>query len=165
MKIKDRLLFLKYALPCAGTLVGRGVVPQSYVDRLVAMVSENKVPRDDAESVFKVANMMCTSIAQRMGKKSIDAEVIRTYFLLEHNKVVEDRFEIMGDFNPVDCKTYVGRIVKENDGLAVVETILGKRGYKTVFARDVKKNDKVAVHFDFIIEKLSDEMAEKMNGR
>jgi len=163
MKIKDRLLFLKYALPCASTLVRRGIVSQDYVDSLIALVSENKVPREDAESLFRVANVMCASIAKRSGKNLIDAGVIREYFLLEHSDVVDDRFELMKDFNPVDCKTYAGKVIEVSGGSALVETASGKKRYKTIFVKDIKKKEIVAVHFDFIVEKIPELLAEKMN--
>ncbi len=164
MRIEDRPLFLKYALPCASTLVKRGNVTQERVEKLKQLVSEGKVPEENVERMFKVANAMCESIAERMGKNAIDAEVIRQYFLLEHSKVVDDRYKLMGDFNPVDCKTYAGRVIETSDGSAVVETRLGRKNYKSLFAKDVKKGDIVAVHFDYIVEKIDDKMAKKMKG-
>ncbi len=159
---EDRLLFLRYALPCAGTLVKRGNVTKQYVDRLVEQVSRNEAPGAGAENMFKVANAMCDSIAERMGKPSTDAEVIRRYFLFEHSRVVDDRFNLMKDFNPVDCRTYAGRVIRAGDGSAVVETRLGQKVYRTIFAKDVRKNDMVVVHFDFVVEKVSKEVAERM---
>jgi len=163
MIIKDRLLFLKYALPCANTLVKRGTVSKEYVDKLIKEVARNKVPVENAEKIFKVATSMCFNIAEKMKKDSVDSEVIRQYFLFEHDKVVDDRFKLMGDFNPIDCKTYAGKVLSVHDKYAIVETPLGKRKYKTVFAKDVKKNDYVVVHFDYIVEKISSKIAEKMN--
>jgi hypothetical protein len=155
MIVQDRLLFLRYALPCAGTLVKRGNVSQAYLDSTIRLVSEGKVPNERAEAIFKVANAMCGMLAEREGKTTIDSDVIREYFLVEHSRVVDDRFELMGDFDPVSCKTYVG-VVRSVDGpSATVETVLGKNAYKTLFVEDTKKGDKVIVHYDFIIEKAS----------
>ena len=162
MKIEDRLLFLRYALPCASTLVKRGNVTQEYINRLIVLVSQGKVPKEDVENMFKVANAMCESIAERMGKSAIDADVIRQYFLLEHSKVVDDRYQLMKDFNPVDCRVYAGRVLKVNDGYALVKTRLGKKLCSTVFAKKVKKGEEVAVHFDFIVEKIPAELARRM---
>ncbi len=153
MKIKDRALFLKYALPCASTLVKRGNVSQDYIDYLIALVSEGKLPKENAEAIFKIAIAMCDNVATRMKKKSVDTDVIRRYFLLEHSKVVDDRFKLMGDFNPVDCNTYLGTVEEVGSNSATVKTILGKRKYKTVFCKSLKKGDKVVVHYDFIIER------------
>lgn len=160
---KDRLLFLKYALPCASTLVKRGNVKQEYINELILMVSNNKAPEETAEAMFKVANAMCDSIANRMDKSNVDSEVIRQYFLLEHSKVVDDRYELMRDFNPVDCRTYPGRVVRLGNGSAIVDTKLGEKNYKTIFAKGLKQNDKVVVHYDYIIEKIPEAIAEQMN--
>ena len=159
---EDRLLFLKYALPCAGTLVKRGKVTQEYVDSLIKLVSEGRVPEENAEAMFKVANAMCEHIAARMGKSSIDAEVIRDYFLMEHSKVVDERYELMRDFDPSACKTYSGKVLGVGEGTALVETSRGRKEYKTVFEKGVREGDVVAVHFDFIVEKIPPSLARRM---
>lgn len=164
MRIADRLLFLRYALPCAGTFVTRGRVTQEYVDNLITRVSEGRVPSEDVESMFMVANVMCTRIATRMHKKSIDSDVIREYFLFNHSKVVDDRFELMRDFNPIDCKTYAGTVTDVHEGYATVETALGRKKYRTVFERDIKPGENVVVHFDFIVETISEDTAGRMNA-
>lgn len=161
LRISDRLLFLKYALPCANTLVTRGKVSQEYIDNLVELVSEGGIPEDGTEKIFKVATAMCDSIGRRMCKDTVDSEVIRQYFLLEHAPVVEDRYKLMHDFNPVDCKTYSGKVLDVTDGHAVVETKLGKKDYRTSFAKDVKKGDVVAVHFDYIVERVPEQYKSK----
>jgi len=54
MIIKDRLLFLKYALPCACTLVKRGKILQSEVDRAVRLVAAGKVPEKGFEKECQI---------------------------------------------------------------------------------------------------------------
>jgi hydrogenase maturation factor len=162
MNAEDRILFLRYALPCASTLVKRGSTTQENVDRMTGMVSEGIAPEDGAEKIFKVAIAMCNSIARRMGKDTIDAEVIRRYFLMEHSEVVDERYGLMGDFDPVACKTYPGKVISTDGGFAVVETRLGSMRYKTVLARDTKEGDLVSVHYDFVIEKIDAQTAEEM---
>jgi len=163
LAVTDRQLFMKYALPCAGTLVKRGSVTQTYIDRLVDQVSNGQEPEKDCEKIFLVANVMCSRIARSMEKSSVDSEVIRRYFLFEHSEVVDDRFELMKDFNPVDCKTYAGRIIELDKDYAVVETRLGRKRYKTMFAKDANVNDSVVVHFDFIVERIPPETARKID--
>lgn len=162
MNSEDRLLFLRYALPCASTLVRRGKVSQDRIDEMTRLVSENRPPPEGAEKIFVVANAMCDAIASRTGKRVVDSEVIRTYFLLEHSKVVDDRFALMKDFNPVDCKTYPGKVVSIGTGSAVVETALGRKDYRTTFAEGVRPGDDVAVHFDYIVERINPETVERM---
>jgi hypothetical protein len=149
----DRLLFLKYALPCAGTLVRRGKVSQEYINGLVELVSMGELPQEDAESMFKVANAMCDAVAEKTGKSRVDSDVIREYFLLGHSEVVDERYDLMRDFDPVECKTYKGEIVSLGNGSAMVRTRLGEKEYRTSFAKDVKIGDTVVVHWNFVIER------------
>jgi hydrogenase maturation factor len=162
MNARDRILFLRYALPCAGTLVKRGSTTQGNVDRLVSKVSRNIAPEDGSEKIFVVANAMCRAIARQMGKKSVDADVIRKYFLLEHSKVVDERFELMKDFSPAECRTYPGRIVSMGAGSAIVETPRGRKKYRTILAKGIKNGDIVSVHYDFVIEKIDGQTEKKM---
>ena len=154
MEISDRILFMKYALPCAGTLVRRGTVTQEYVDSLISIVARGAEPYDGAERMFKVANAVCNDLAEKMGKSSIDSEVIRKYFLLEHARVVDDRYKLMGDFDPVACNTYSGKVVSLDFGKAVVKTRLGSNTYRIDFANDIREEDEVIVHWDFVVERM-----------
>lgn len=162
MKPEDRRLFFKYALPCAGTLVKRGKVTQEYINGLVELVSNGGLPEDKAESIFKVANAMCPVVAEKMGKRGIDSDVIRQYFLLEHSAVVDDRYELMGDFDPVACKTYKGKVMRVEDGHAVVRTSLGEKPYRTTFAKQVQEGDEVVVHWDYVVEIPPDSFLQQM---
>ena len=160
---QDKLLFMKYALPCASTLVRRGVVAQAQVDGWIKEVSQGKAPTEPAELVFKVAYAMCTTLAKAADKKSIDAETIREYFLFKHAEVVDERFKLMKDFNPTDCKTRTGKVIDVGADSALVRTAIGERWYRAVFVGGVEKNRNVVVHFDFIVELITDSVADKMN--
>jgi hypothetical protein len=161
---EDRILFLKYALPCAGTLVKRGKTTKEHVESLVKLVSAGRAPEEDAESMFKVATTMCDSIATRIGKESVDSDVIRQYFLLEHSEVVDDRHALMRDFDPISCKTYVGSVQDARGGEATVRTILGDRRYRTDFTKTLKVGDNVVVHWNFVVEKVPDVFLKRMEG-
>jgi hypothetical protein len=163
MKIDDRRLFLKYALPCIATLVKRGAVSKKYSDNILNAVVKNKsIPRN-SEGIFKTAMYSCNKLARKMKKKSIDDDVIRKYFLVEHSRVVDSRFREKRDFDPVMCKTYIGKVVKIGKGHAEVRTILGKFNYRADFTPKVKINDTVVVHNNFIVEKTKKNI-EKMFG-
>ena len=70
----------------------------------------------------------------------------------------------MKDFNPVDCKTYSGKVLEVRGGEATVETRLGKRNYKTTFMRDAAKEDEVIVHWDFIVERVPPAFSKRMHS-
>jgi len=153
-----RRLFLKYAVPSCETHVRRREMQQSRADELMAILSENGKLPDDAEQTFKVALQVCGALAGIMHKDSIDADVVREYFLVLHNRVVDEQKEMLRNvdshFDPARCKTYSGKVINIEGENAVVATELGRRNYKMAFARDVKNGDTVAVHYDFIIEKI-----------
>jgi hydrogenase maturation factor len=156
---EDRMLFLKYALPCAGWYVYIKQMTQEHLDDLVSQVSCGKVPKEDAESIFKVAKFHCTR-----EKGHMDAETIRNYFLFDHNKHVEEMEALAPNKKHIDSRTYPGKVLEVNEESAVVATSNGKKEYKTAFAKEVKEGDRVVVHYDFIIEKISDETARKMEA-
>lgn len=165
MRIKDRLLFFRYAIPCAsGTLVKRGRITQERVDRMTAEVSEGIEPAEGSEAVFKVAIALLDRHAGLMGKDCVDAEVIRRYFLLEHSAVVDERAALMGDFDPSSCKTYAGRVISVADGNAVVESRLGRHEYRTDFAKGLTEGENVVVHWDFVVERIPQSAVDAMES-
>jgi hypothetical protein len=153
MKVTDKKLFMRYAIPCADTLVERGNITQGRLDDLIRkMVSGLEFTGDDI-SIFKVAKAHCTMIAKRNGKKEIDAEVIEEYFLGKHDKVVDERYEQMRDFDPERCRIYTGKVLLVKDGKATVETPKGRSEFRADFLPDVMKGDSVIVHRDFIVKR------------
>jgi hydrogenase maturation factor len=162
MKFKDetsRKLFFRYAVPCSETLAKRGVITQKYQRSLVRSVILNKKIPKNAENTFKVASSMCEKTAKKLGKKSIDKEVIRNYFLFGHDKAVDRRYKIFKDFDPMLCRIYSGKVLLSGSR-ALVQTIAGDKEYSTSLR--VKKGDYVVVHRDFIVEKISKKLAKKL---
>lgn len=154
LPIEDRELFLRYAVPCGQVLVKRGDLREEVLDHLSESVSQGRRIDVPVENIFKVASRMCTIIAKRMGKDSIDAEVIRKYFLREHDKAIEWRRRIKPDINVRDCSVKAGKIKRIADGSAVVKTKMGELVCKTDFDRKLRESDWVSVHYDYIGEKL-----------
>ncbi len=153
MEVSDIQLFMKYALPCAETLVQRGSVDQKTVDNLINIVKESgKIPKG-SEKIFRVALAMCTVIARRTGKENIDSDVIRQYFLMEHDKAVDERYSLMGDFDPEECRICTGIVESIKDDDAIVDTKAGKKRCRNDIAK-AAVNDHVIVHRGFIVEKL-----------
>ncbi len=150
MNISDRILFLKYALPCAGTLVKRGSVSQEEWDDSIRNLS-NGHAKPGAENTFKVATAFCTLMAKDAGESEISENTIRRYFLSEHDTVVDRRAEEMGDFLPDDCRIYAGKVADVAENRAIVETQRGKLEYRTDFCK-VREGDTVVVHWDFVVE-------------
>ncbi|HLD77910.1 MAG TPA: HypC/HybG/HupF family hydrogenase formation chaperone [archaeon] len=157
------LLFLRYAVPCAGTLVKRGTLAQAEWDRLIAAVAAGRAPAG-AERIFKVALAACSLLAIDSGKQAIDAAVVRQYFRAGHDAVIDARSREMGDFSPEACRVWAGRVQSVQSGRAVVETPAGLRTCKTDFV-DARVGEWVIVHWDFLVEPVSAEGAARINTR
>lgn len=164
MKSKDRLVFLRYAVPCIDTLVERGNVKKSFAKNLISSVSKGKAP-EDTEKLFKVAFSACKKIAKRMGKKEIDSDVVRQYFLFEHDELIDIRYKKFGDFNPFECKTYPGIVLKTKKNKALIRIPFKTKVYRTDFVKNLKKNDHVVVHREFVVEKINMNLLNKLDEK
>ncbi len=158
LKIKNRKLFFSYALPCAQTFVKRGKLSQEELDEIIKNFSEGKLPKKGFENTFLVANNMLKIIAMKLGKEEIDSQVLRQYYLVDHDKVVDKRYEEVRDFDPMACKIRIGKVLELQKDKAKVETEFGIKEYKTNFIKNIKIGDKVIVHYDFIVEKFTEKI-------
>jgi hydrogenase maturation factor len=89
-----------------------------------------------------------------MGKSKIDKAVIRKYFWNEHSKAINWRHKIYKDFDKKLCKVYPGKAISI-DKKAIVLTPLGKTILKKDFVADIKVGDFVTVHYDYVVEKIT----------
>lgn len=159
--IKDKGLFLKYAIPCGQVLVKRGDVNQKKLDTLRQGLLMGAEVKEDLEKIFPIATRYLTLMAKRAGKREIDAELIRRYFWREHQKCVEWRMAIYPDVMPEKCLVLPARVLKAG-AKAVVQTPLGKREVKQDFCRGMKEGDFVAVHYDYAVEKINSGQAKAL---
>lgn len=160
MEIKDKQLFLKYALPCASVLVKRGWVSEKKVEELRREVLNGSVI-SDLKDIFLVAYSMCSLTAKKMGKKTIDSQVIRAYFWGEHDDVVDERFKQFRDFNPKDCRVYPGRVLEVGREVKI-STPAGIKTFSNIYNLNLKEGDYVTAHYDFVIEKIGEKEAEEL---
>ena len=162
-------LLVNYAVGCAEGLVkDRRMSPKS-AEEIIRKVFEGlPITAGDAQK-FSVAYLKCSSLARRLGKKSIDAETVRTYFFKpsEHDRFVDDSFKadsamnIKWDFEPSECKVQEGSVVKAEKGLALVKAVI--EGKETIREcrnpiRDLKAGAYVVFHRGYIAEQLNVEL-------
>ena len=165
LPIKDKELFLRYAIPCGRVLVKRGELEKGLLERLGSSVKTGKEIEIPVENVFRVATSMCSIIAKRTGKNEIDAEVIRRYFLLEHEKAIKWRQQIRPELKVSECLVYPGRVIKIDSQGIIVKTKLGEKTFRGDFIERLQKNDWVSVHYDYISEKIKASYANKILSR
>jgi hypothetical protein len=165
LPIKDRELFLRYAIPCGEVLVRRGEVREELLAKLNDAVKNGQEVGIPIENVFRVASRMCTIIAKHMGRKEIDDEVIRRYFLVEHENAILWRKQVRPELKLEECLVYPGRVLKvAHDGI-LVKTPLGEKLFRDDFAQDLRPRDWVSVHYDYVSEKLSESHVNRMKAR
>ncbi|MCD6495905.1 MAG: hypothetical protein J7K54_01405 [Candidatus Aenigmarchaeota archaeon] len=166
LPIENRDLFLRYAVPCGDVLVRRGELQKELLDSMRNAVKEGSDVEFSIEDKFKVASRMCTILAKQMNKDRIDDEVIRRYFLVEHEKAILWRKQVKPDIDVEECKVYAGRITKLDDRFAFVKTPLGEVMLRTDFREGLKlkEGDWVSKHYGYIAEKLDSSLAAKIPG-
>ncbi len=164
LPIADKELFLRYAIPCGEVLVKRGSLDSKLLKKAEKIVTDGKAANIKPEEMFPTAAKMCTIIAHRMGKKTIDQEVIRRYFLFEHEKAVRWRMKLYPDVIPEKCIVYPARVLRSGE-LLLVNTPAGKKILDMRFAPEVKRGDWVSTHYSYASEKISGETAKKMMKR
>lgn len=147
---------MKYALPCSKKLIERGEVSEDYIKKLFRIVKNGKELPENSEKIFKVAYSFCKKIGEKINKDPMNEDVIRRYFLYEHDDVVEK----MG--YEQNCKVYPGLCLKIENGLAKILTPIGFNFYKIDFVSDLKENEYVVVHREFVIERISKDLAKKL---
>ena len=156
MKIVNERLFLKYAIPCSTVLIKRGSVSKNLMRSVKTDLVSGKPIKTDIRKIFKVAYIMCSIIAKKMGKNEIDDEVIRKYFWLEHEKAIKWRMKIHKDIDVKSCLCYLARIVKSGKSImAKTSSCIVK--VKNDFVPEIKNGDLAVIHYDYIVEKISDE--------
>jgi len=161
LPITDKELFLRYAIPCGEVLVRRGSLDPRLLKKAERIVTDGKTANIDPARMFPVAAKMCTLIALRMGKKAIDAEVIRRYFLFEHEKAVRWRAKIYPDVIPEKCIVFPARVLRSGE-LLLVNTPAGKRILDARFAPEVRRGDWVSTHYSYASEKIPSGTARRM---
>ena len=159
---EDKILFLKYAIPCGQILVKRGDYEQSLLDDIKEKTIRHEVENTDPEETFKIAVRMCYLSARKLGKEKIDTDVIREYFWHGHEEAVKWRAEVFRDIRLDACRVYPGQVVFVKD-FATVKTKLGSLEFRKDFLPDVQKGDFVITHYDYVIEKIDKETAEELD--
>jgi hypothetical protein len=158
---EDKLLFLKYAVPCGMTLVNRGDISMEHLDNLREKAASERVDDVDPEETFKIAVRMCYLTARKLGKEMIDSGVIRKYFWHDHEDAIKWRSEVFNDIRLDTCRVYPGRVEHVGD-FVTVRTSMGNLEFRKDFIPDIRTGDIVVTHYDHVIERISLESARKL---
>jgi hypothetical protein len=164
MKMTDNLLFAKYATPCGHKHVEKGSLTQKELDNSITLISREKDVPESTLKVYDTALKRCEQIANKLKLREINGLVIREYFLRYHNKLIEKKCALKKSeegFNPDECKVKLGRIAEILDKRAMVDLKEREKYCRTDFVPNLKVDDMVSVHYDFIVEILGPELVKK----
>lgn len=158
-----RRVFFAYALPCLEVHVSRGALDKKQARNIIKSYSSDADLPPRMEEYFVRAIERCSKTAEKMGRSVIDAEAVRRCFRLEHDGYLKKESEEGVVRNPDYCRVWPGRVteLRETDH-AVVNTPKGSRQYRTELVKDLKIGDLVAVHRDFIVEKIDVRVVDEM---
>lgn len=150
--------FIRYAYPCSHILCTvRGEVSEEEFKMMEDAAINNKIlDRKFLEKAFFRAFTRISQLAQEMKKDRWDLEVIKEYFRVRHNPVL-DNSDYPESFKE-QCKVFEAKVKQIlADGEAIVEYEnkgTKKRKVKTDYLPNIKVNDKVTIHWSYIVEKI-----------
>jgi len=156
--ISPEKYFLMYAYPCIRNLQHQHKLSEEDAEILEKLLFGKKtLKRDYLESCFPNAFKRIRIVAAQMNKDYWDIEVLRKYWLEEHNKFIEagdgDYATATPSFKEL-CKVHKAEVIGKKDNILSVKYDGIIRKVFATLVPDVKKGDKVSVHLAFAIEKL-----------
>lgn len=152
-------VFFRYSADCAYQLFNLGRITKQQYDAVRDYRKNRKVPdRDFLEAAYPTAIERIKKLAQAMGKNYWDVEVIRKYFLEEHNKVI-DRGEGYYATAPSSvrelCKFRIGTVkAKSNRGINIYRVDFGDIEEDIVgeYVPNANIGDRIRTHWKTAIE-------------
>ena len=157
-RMKAEIFFLKYAFPCSFILRQRGEISEVQLKELEKAAMSNKaLPKEVLERIYFRAFEKIKPIAQEMKKGRWDLKVLKEYFLVRHNHVIEQGMyayakapETLKEL----CKVQRGRVTDIKKDALIVEYGRGKRRpVLKAMVPDAKVGDRVMIHYGYAVEK------------
>jgi hypothetical protein len=150
-------VFFRYSADCAYHLFSLGRIKKEQYIRILKCREKREVPdRAFLEAVYPAAMERIKRLAETLGKNHWDVEVIRKYFLEEHNKVIdrgEGYYATAPNALKELCKVRMG-IVKAKDKRNTYRVDFGDREEVVVgkYVPNVGVGDRISTHWKVAIE-------------
>ncbi|MBU2633678.1 MAG: HypC/HybG/HupF family hydrogenase formation chaperone [Nanoarchaeota archaeon] len=151
--------FLRYALPCSRILVDIHRLPKEEQEELESKLkNKQELNKEELEKIFTAAFKRIKELANKMKKDYWDMEVIKKYWLEEHNKYIEKGDGYYGkagnDFKEI-CKVHKAKVIEINKNILTVSYNNKTRKVFSDLTPDVKIDNIVTIHHGFAIEILN----------
>lgn len=156
--MEPEIFFLKYAYPCSFILLSRKEITSEEHDLLHKSVREGKLylPKEKIEKIFWRALKFVKSIS--------NLEVVREYWRFKHNRYLKlKKFKNIEDKLIKQCMVLPCEVLFALKNKAVARSPFLDRTVKlkTDFV-NIKPGDKVTKHYDYICEKITEELHLRM---
>jgi len=156
--MKPEEIFFRYAYPCSDCLVMLGTITEEEKKELEKKFNNNQCPtRKELKEYYPAAFERIKKVAKTMKKEPWNIEVIREYFIDEHNGVIdrsEGNYKLLPKSMKDICKVYIAEVIDKKNNILTVRYDHTQRRVLDNLVKDTKVGDKVTVHYGFAIEKL-----------
>ncbi len=154
-----RILFLKYAFPCAGVTLARGKITQKEYDALEkAARTSRPVKWKMLERIFAPAWRRIREVARELNADPREANTIRRYYLEFHNKYIKNNDGSYADAPEALkklCRVEKARIVGKGDDYYIIKIGAKKRPVSSMICHNASVGDTVSAHYGYAVEKLN----------
>lgn len=150
--------FFRYAFPCAHILVKMGSLKKEKFKELEKKFNSGKSPsKEELEKIFPAAFRRIKMLAKKMKKDYWDLEVMKEYWLKEHNKIIDKND---GNYKPTSadfkdfCKVHKTKVIDKQDNLLTIK--YGSKTRKVVnhLISTLEIGNTIIVHHNQAIEKI-----------
>lgn len=148
------IFFLKYAFSCSFVLFSRGEINKKEHNLLYKSAKEEMLylPIKKIEKIFWRALRFVSSIS--------NPDLVQKYWWFDHNNYLKsDKFKSIGNELIKECLVIPCRVVSVSENKVRVKSPFFDEimELKTDFV-DVRLNDKVTKHYDYICEKIPESL-------
>tara|TARA_Y100000310_G_C20641106_1_gene793935 strand:+ start:744 stop:1214 length:471 start_codon:yes stop_codon:yes gene_type:complete len=152
------VIFLKYAFPCSFILRQRNEITQQQYDQLEdAAINNTTLPKELLEKYFHRAFERISKLAIQNNKDKWDLEIIKKYFLENHNEIIEEgMYSYAKAPNTLKelCKVQKAKIIDIIDDNLIVEFNNKTRPVMNVLTPNAKIGDTATIHYGYAVEIL-----------
>jgi len=153
-----RILFLKYAFPCAGVTLARGKITQKEYSGLEkAARTSAPVEWKTLERIFAPAWRRIRESARELNADPRDLQTIREYYLKFHNQYIaakDGSYAHAPEILCRLCRVEKGKIVSMGDDFFIVKIRSITRPVSRMLCKDASIGDTVSVHYGYAVEKV-----------
>tara|TARA_Y100000310_G_scaffold209958_1_gene210574 strand:+ start:2509 stop:2985 length:477 start_codon:yes stop_codon:yes gene_type:complete len=150
--------FLKYAFPCAFIIREKEEINENKLKELeTAAINNIPLTRAELEKIFFRAFEKIERFAAEKGKDKWDLELIKDYFLNQHNKEIEEGRGFYATAHPTIkelSKVYIGKVIKKNNDILTIKTEKGERKVLNHLVPEAQIGNIISIHYGYGIEVL-----------